>query len=294
METAAPESKHGNRLLLASVCLLSGVLPLAARWLPSGPLGIAYGLIVAVIFGAITVYLDRRPGRSALKPLFLAFLVFSVVQVLNNFVPKLILIYLLQETPTAGNPLASSLLGSIVIQLSETAIALIPILVLTWAPGETTEGMYLQRGRVGFWLGAALVFFVVLYLLTMRVAARHFFPLHGAMTFSRYLSLSPPLLLMAITNGLQEELLFRALFLRKLISELGFWTANIVQAIVFTVAHIGISYTPNALMFMALFVFPIGLFCGFLMRRTDSVLAPTLFHAGADLPIYLSFLSFVT
>jgi membrane protease YdiL (CAAX protease family) len=63
---------------------------------------------------------------------------------------------------------------------------------------------------------------------------------------------------------------------------------------VFTVAHVGISYTPNALLFLVVFVFPLGLFGGYLMRRTDSALAPVIFHAGADLPIYLSFLSFVT
>jgi membrane protease YdiL (CAAX protease family) len=89
-------------------------------------------------------------------------------------------------------------------------------------------------------------------------------------------------------------MLFRALFLRKLISIFGFWTANVIQAIVFTVAHVGIGYTANAILFLIVFVFPLGLFCGFLMRRTDSVLAPTIFHAASDLPIYLSFLSFVT
>jgi hypothetical protein len=143
-------------------------------------------------------------------------------------------------------------------------------------------------------LVATLVFFVAFYLLTFRVTTRHLFALHGAMTFSRYLSLTPSLLLLVMTNGLQEEMLFRALFLRKLISIFGFWTANVIQAIVFTVAHVGIGYTVNSILFLIVFVFPLGLFCGFLMRRTDSVLAPTIFHAAADLPIYLSFLSFVT
>ncbi|HLI65995.1 MAG TPA: CPBP family intramembrane glutamic endopeptidase [Caulobacteraceae bacterium] len=293
METGATELKRGNRFVLAPLCLLAGVLPLAARWTPNESVAVAYGLVVAAALGAVALYLGRRPERSGLRGLFLAFFVFAVVQVLNNVVPKLILADVLHETPTPGNPLASSLVGSIVIQLAETAIALVPILLLTLAPGETAAGMYLQKGRVGFWLAAALVFFAALYLLTLRVAARHVFPLHGAMPVGRFLSLSPALLLMVLTNGLQEELLFRALFLRKLISELGFWTANIVQAMVFTVAHVGISYTPNALLFMVLFVAPLGLFGGFLMRRTDSVIAPTIFHAAADLPIYLSFLSFV-
>jgi membrane protease YdiL (CAAX protease family) len=42
------------------------------------------------------------------------------------------------------------------------------------------------------------------------------------------------------------------------------------------------------------FLFPVGLIAGFLMRRSDSVLAPAIFHVGADLPIYLAFLTFVS
>jgi hypothetical protein len=294
MDTAAPQLGHRNRLFLSAVCLLSGVLPIVARWLPNEPWALTYGVVVASILGVIALYLGRRPRMSALRPLFIAFFVFALVQVLNNSVPKFVLTHVLNETATAGNPLASTLSGSIVIQLVETAIALIPVFVLTIASGETAGAIYLQRGRIGFWLFATLVFFVGFYLVTFRVTTRHLFAVHGAMTFSRYLSLTLPLLLMVISNGLQEEVLFRALFLKKFISIFGFWTANIIQAAVFTIAHIGISYTANTILFLILFVFPLGFFCGYLMRRTDSVVAPAIFHAGADLPIYLSFLSFVT
>jgi hypothetical protein len=269
-------------------------LPFVARWLPNEPLALVWGVTVTAVFGACALYLGRRSRLLPLRPLFLAFFVLALVQVLNNAVPKFILTHLLNETTTAGDPLAGSLWGSIVIQLTETATAVVPIVLLTLASGDRMGEIYIQKGRLGFWLAAAVVFFAVLYLLTLRATARHFFPMHGAMPIGRYLSLTPALLLMVITNGIQEELLFRALFLRKFIATFGFWTANVIQGLVFTVAHIGISYTPNAILFLVVFVFPLGLFGGYLMRRTDSVLAPVTFHAGADLPIYLSFLSFVS
>lgn len=293
MEAAPPKLENGKKVVLAAACVLSGILPLAARWLPGEPLAIIYGLAVASILGVATFFLARHPTVQNLKPLFLAFFVFSVVQVLNNTVPKFILANVLHEAGTAGNPLASTLWGSVVIQLAETAIALVPIFLLTMSSRESLGEIYIQRGRIGVWLAAALVFFFAAYLLTPRAAA-HRFPVHGVVTISRYLSLSPSLLLMVISNGFQEEILFRALFLRKLISLFGFWTANVIQAIVFTVAHLGISYTANVMLFLVVFVFPLGLFGGYLMRKTDSVLAPAIFHAGADIPIYLSFLSFVT
>ena len=70
--------------------------------------------------------------------------------------------------------------------------------------------------------------------------------------------------------------------------------ANILQALVFAYAHAGVNYTPDALVFILLAVFPLGLFAGYLMRHSNGVVAPAIFHAGLDIPIYLAFLTFVS
>jgi len=202
--------------------------------------------------------------------------------------------HLLHETTVAGNPLASTVIGTVSIQTLETGIAIIPIFISVIVSGEGLGAIYAQRGRLGRWLIFSFVAFCALYLLTLRATSRHLFPIHGDLTIGRYLDLTPPLLLMVVTNGFQEEFLFRGLFLRKYTSLFGPNFANLLQAVLFTVAHAGVTYTPNALIFLFLFVFPLGLFTGYLMRKTDSVLAPAVFHAGVDIPIYLAFLTFVT
>ena len=70
--------------------------------------------------------------------------------------------------------------------------------------------------------------------------------------------------------------------------------ANVLQALVFSVAHVGITYTPTALLFIVAVVFPLGLIAGYLMRATNGILAPVIFHAGLDVAIYLAFLSYAS
>ncbi|HXQ17168.1 MAG TPA: CPBP family intramembrane glutamic endopeptidase, partial [Caulobacteraceae bacterium] len=277
-DEAPAQPEPSKKWLLSALCLSGGVLPVAARWLPGDFLRLSYGLLIAFIFLIAAALLGKSVNLRRLRLLLLAIFTFSLIQILNNFLPGYALTHILHETATAGNPLASTLSASVVIQLLETSIALIPIFILNRASGEHPGAIYAQKGKIGRWVIFAILAFLVFYLITFRVTARHWFPINGSMTVGRYLSLTPPLLLMVLTNGLQEEFLFRALFLRKYTALLGPHTANLIQAIVFTIAHVGVTYTPNALLFLIVFVFPLGLFMGYLMRRTDSVIAPVIFH----------------
>ena len=104
---------------------------------------------------------------------------------------------------------------------------------------------------------------------------------------------NPSIRAYGLSNGLQEEVLFRGLFLRKYGAVFGRAGANVLQALVFTLAHAGVGYTPFLLVFAVVFIFPLGLFGGWLMRKTGSVWAPSIFHGGLDLAIYMAFLTSV-
>jgi len=106
--------------------------------------------------------------------------------------------------------------------------------------------------------------------------------------------LTPALLILVISNGFQEEFLFRGLFLQRYNAFFGAYVSNILQALVFAFAHAGVTYTPNALVFILVSVFPLGLIAGYLMRSSNGVIAPAIFHAGVDIPIYLAFLTYVS
>ncbi len=219
------------------------------------------------------------------------FFVFSLVQLLNDFVP-MFRTHVLNEVPVAGNPLAATVFGTVIVQLIETLIAVGSVLILTRLSGKALNTVYAQRGKFGGLFVLSIVVFVVVAVVSIRHGSR-FMPVHAVVTPDRLLVLVPALLVLVVSNGLQEEFLFRGLFLQKYEAVFGAKLAIILQAIVFTIAHLGITYTPSLALFLVLFVLPLGLIAGYFMVATKGIVTPTTFHAALDIPIYLAFLSYV-
>ncbi|BAI60832.1 hypothetical protein MCP_0760 [Methanocella paludicola SANAE] len=105
----------------------------------------------------------------------------------------------------------------------------------------------------------------------------------------------PAILVIVILNGIREELLYRGLFLKKYEPVFGPIVSNVLQALIFSLSHTvagrgAIAYTSFTLAFVVI-TFLLGLALGYLMRRTDSLLGPVLFHAGTDIPIFMGIIS---
>jgi membrane protease YdiL (CAAX protease family) len=263
---------------LAVLCLAGGVAPLAARLLPGESAEVAYGLVITAVLLALTVLVRRSVTLNRFWELPFAFFVLAVVQVLNNSVPSYFLGHVLHQHAVSGNPLASTVSG---------------IVALARAAGLGLGSIYWRVGRFGRAYVIAIAGFIALYVLVGLSPAHRLVLSHGTITFSRYLALAPALLVLVISNGFQEEFLFRGLFLQRYNAFFGAYVANILQALIFAFAHAGITYTPSALVFILVAVFPLGLVAGYLMRSSDGVVAPAILHAGVDIPIYLAFLTFV-
>ncbi|MGN6812163.1 MAG: lysostaphin resistance A-like protein [Thermomicrobiales bacterium] len=301
--TGSPVSSARPRPLASAaaalLCLGAGVAPLAARWIAGGGARVVYGVFLTALYLAVTLIARRSPALRPFWELSFAFSIFALVQVLNNAIPGYVGRHILHTPPQAGNPLASTVWGTVVIQLLETVIAILPVIGFTLLSGRDLGAIYARVGRRGGWLIFALVFFVGFYVylatLTLRPdsPARRLLPTNGSLSLAHLLALTPALLVVALSNGFEEEVLFRGLFLQKYQALFGFGVANVLQAAVFAVAHIGISYTPTALFFIIVLVFPLGLVAGYLMRATNGVVVPAIFHAALDLAIYLAFLSYV-
>ena len=279
--------------LLALLCLCAGIAPLAARWMPDDVVKLSYGFLLTAIFLAFTLLARKVSSLRPFWELSFAFFIFAFVQLLNNSIPPYFGLYILHQSSVPGNPFASTVLGTVIIQLPETVIAIVPILVLTKAAGRSFDSIYVRIGKLGRWFIFAIIAFVIFYVLTVRGVGSRFFSTSEALTLPHMLTLTPALLVLVISNGFQEELLFRGLFLQKFHSFFGLFVSNLLQAVIFSVAHVGVTYAPLALLFIVVIVFPLGLFAGYLMRTTNGIITPALFHAGADIPIYLVFLASV-
>lgn len=95
-------------------------------------------------------------------------------------------------------------------------------------------------------------------------------------------------LVIALANGTLEELTFRGALMGWGSRAIGPLGANLVQAVVFGVVHVGGDFTGNPLPVM-LTVGVGGLVAGLIAQRTRSLLLPIAVHVAFDLPLYYAF-----
>ena len=160
------------------------------------------------------------------------------------------------------------------------------ILALAGALRVPLGTLYLQTGRLSLGLAIGLGGFALFALLaagqtrSMKIAS------------ATMVRLLPWILLFVFANAFMEELWLRALFLGPLVSLIGPIAAIALTGAVFALAHIGVSYMSGQerLRFLAI-LFPLGLAWGACIFFTGSILASTLFHAGADVMIVNGFIS---
>jgi len=285
----------GQQLILSIVCLCAGIVPFA-RWIPGDYTRIVY----TVVLLAFALFARNYTSLRKYWELSFAFFILGLVAVLQSFVNGYVGTSILHDPPNGGDPLASTVWGTTVIQLLDSLSAIVPIVVLTRLSGSDLGSIYVRKGVLGRWFVFAAIFFVLFYFFLASLPlrpdspAQRLLPQSGTLTLGRFLVLTPALLVVSLFNAFEEEFMFRGLFLQKYGVFFGPRIANVLQAIVFASAHVGVTYTPNFLLFVVLLIVPLGLLGGYLMRATNSVITPAIFHGAVDMGIYLAFLSYAT
>lgn len=173
-------------------------------------------------------------------------------------------------------------------KLIEAAIVVSVVVLMALLGGGSLGSLYLQKGDLRFGLAAGLGLFALSAAAAVPLA--NFAFMARGVTAERLLGWTPWLLMMALSNGVLEELLFRGLFLRKLEPFFGRLGSNLLVMFVFTVLHLGATYTSEMVGFIAVTSL-LALAWGWLMQRSNTLWASALFHAGMDLPIFIGILS---
>jgi len=160
----------------------------------------------------------------------------------------------------------------------EALVVAASILALIGVSGTPLRSFYLTAGSLGLGLaigGSGFLLFAIGAWLQGRQLG---------ITARTYRRLLPWVLLFVFANGFMEELWFRALFLGPLSTLAGPIAAVIVTAAVFAFSHIGATYMKREerIRFLVI-LFPLGLIWAASFHFTGSIIAATLFHAGADL-----------
>jgi len=176
--------------------------------------------------------------------------------------------------------------GLAVGKVLEVILVVVPIIVLTKLSGADLGSIFLKRGNLKLGLGIGGLVFVnfatsALLFFAMRFTATDL--LGGAVLWG---------LVFSFANGFMEELWLRGIFLKHFEPFLGVGGAVLLTAIVFAVMH-GAAYyfMPAVLPIFVLNTLTLGLACGYLMVKSDSIWGAVMIHAAADLFLFIAVLA---
>jgi uncharacterized protein len=235
-------------------------------------------LILAFLVSALILRRRRRFNKYWL--VFFAFFIASFAQALDYYFSGWSLGLLGLEIKTPA--------GIAMDKLESSLMVVVPILLFTMASGGNPASIYLRKGKLRSGLIIGLTVFFAIAAISVPWAKWQYQT--GDLSLARVVPWIPWILLFVLANGINEELLFRGLFLRKLEPHLGAFPANLCMAIPFTMLHIGVDYTQNSLMFLA-FLLPLGLVLGYVLQKTESILGSWLIHASVDISVALALFS---
>jgi membrane protease YdiL (CAAX protease family) len=235
--------------------------------------------LILVLLGS-SLLLRRSDHFRKYWPVIFAFFIASFAQALDYYLSGWLpgLLGLDMESPA----------GIAMDKLESTLLIVLPIVLLTRLSGNSMGSIYLQKGNIKLGLIVGLTVFIVVAALSIPWAQWQYRV--GDLSIQRVLPWTPWILLFVLANSINEELLFRGLFLQKLEPFLGAFPGNICVAIPFAMLHIGVDYSQNSLLLLALLL-PLGLLLGYFMQKTRSILGPWLIHASVDIAIVLSLFS---
>ncbi|MFI5182088.1 MAG: CPBP family intramembrane glutamic endopeptidase [Thermoanaerobaculia bacterium] len=146
--------------------------------------------------------------------------------------------------------------------------------------GNKPADLYLQKGKVKTWLiTGMLAFLAFLVLFLLQTVGQ-------GIEGRTLLAYAPWTALFVFSNAFMEEFHFRGLLLRSAEDLLGRHLGNVCIALLFTVVHAPVRYTPDILAFLVV-VFVLALAWGVLIQRSEALWGAVLFHAGADLMIIM-------
>jgi uncharacterized protein len=168
--------------------------------------------------------------------------------------------------------------GIAFMKLFDAIPIVVTVILVVRLSGLKPADLYLQPGKLKAWLMVGVVAFAAFTALFLLQAKDQNIPAN------RLLAYAPWTLLFVFSNAFMEELHFRGLLLKPFERLLGRHLANLCIALVFTLSHAPVQYTPNILVFLAILLV-LALAWGYVIQKTESLWGSVLFHAGADLMI---------
>ena len=176
--------------------------------------------------------------------------------------------------------------GLAVEKICEMLIKTLPIIALVKLSGADMGSIFLKRGNLKLGLGIGALVFFFLGTATFMFAAQRFNSvdtLIGAVLWG---------LVFSFVNSFMEELWLRGVFLKRFAPMIGANGAVWVTSIIFAFMHgFAFYFDPFALTFFVVNTLALGLACGYLMMKSDSIWGAVIIHAASDFYLFIAVLA---
>jgi len=272
--------KKFRKTILFALFLICGISIFTIPLLLPESIKIIYRIAVCSIFFTSVLLIRRKAHLAKFLPLLYAFFISSVLSMFEYF------LYSNQSLLYWISPSLMDL--TILFKVLSSLLVIVPILLLTKVMKKDFASIYLRKGKLKLGLTIGIILF--LFFLVTSVWTSMLLYDGKNLTFNKVIAWLPWILVFVFSNGIKEEIQFRGFFLKKYETLLGVDASNLLQSMIFTLAHIGEIYSPVMMVFLFI-VFLLGLAFGAVIQKTDSLIGSILFHAGTDIPVILAIFS---
>jgi membrane protease YdiL (CAAX protease family) len=242
---------------------------------------LTYSLILSGVFLGLTLWFRFYPKLASYWRIPLAFFIASIAFPLTALLNPWIRTVLgwFNETDSTSRGLA-------IEKVCEMLIKTVPILLLVRLSGADFGSVYLKRGRWRLGLGIGVLVFLFLGTATFMFAAARFTnpeALAAAVAWG---------LVFSFANAFMEELWLRGIFLKPYEAVLGSKASVWLTSLIFAALHSFVFYfEPTALIFFFINTLVLGLACGYLIIKTDSLWGAVVIHAASDFFLFVAVLA---
>lgn len=242
---------------------------------------LTYNLVVSTVFLAASLRFkyDKRLNRywQITFAFFIASVAFPFSAIFDGLI-RATLNWFAVTTDTSK--------GQAIEKVCEMLLKTVPILALVKLSGADFGSIYLKRGNWKLGMGIGWLVFFFLAPASFMFAAQRFTSadtLVAAVLWG---------LVFSIANALMEELWLRGIFLKHFEPMIGLNGSVWVTSIIFAAMHsFALYFAPAALPFFFLNTLALGVACGYLMVKTDSLWGAVIIHAASDFFLFIAVLA---
>ena len=242
---------------------------------------LTYNLLVSAVFLAASLWFkyDRRLNTywQIACALFIASVAVPFTALFDDWI-RAVLNWFAVTTDTSK--------GLAIEKICEVMLKVIPILALVKLSGADLGSVFLKRGNLKLGLGIGALAFFFLAPASFMFAAQRFTSmdtLTAAVVWG---------LVFSIANGFMEELWLRGVFLKRFEPILGVNASVWLTSISFALMHgMAFYFAPAVLPFFTVNTLALGLGCGNLMMKSDSIWGAVIIHAASDFFLFVAVLA---